>query len=132
MDVATTINELRRRYTTLKDRVDKLQQTTDALIASAQNQATYIAALANRQQRVNQTIGPLTAGVPVDITITWPNPWPAPDYGIHTQLTTSQAALGTVHATPKAGTKTTTDCVITVLATVAIATAGLDVLGTRT
>jgi hypothetical protein len=81
---------------------------------------------------VNQNIGPLIAAIPQDITITWPNPWPDTGYGIWTQIATGNAVLGQIHATLKANSKTETECVVTVLAAVAVTSAGLDVIGART
>lgn len=115
----------------LKARIDNQAQNIAALATSATNQAAQIAAIAAKEQRVNQAIT-LVANVPQDVPVTWPNPWPDTGYGVIPTLTTGPAALGKVDATLKAGSKTTTGCVITVLSTVDVASAGLDVVGIRT
>lgn len=119
LDLQKQINNLRLRLNTKDDQIQKLND--------------YITKVDAKTQRVNQAVGPLTANIPQDVTITWPKEWPDQGYGIYTQITTGNAILGAVHATPKSGSKTTTECVITVQATVAVAgTIGLDVLGNRT
>jgi hypothetical protein len=128
-----TAADLNRRLRDLNKRHDKaLKDAITALTASAVNQAALIAALAAKTQRVNTSIGPLAIATPVDVTITWDSEWPDLGYGVWIQLTTGNAALGGVHATLKAGSKTTTECVVTVTAALVVATVGLDVLGART
>lgn len=112
-------------------RLNNIGDNIAAANTSAVNQAQRLTALENKIQRVNQNIGPLTANTPLDITILWPTAWPAPDYGIWYSLATGNAALGTISATLKAGSKTTGQCIVTVQATIAIASAGLDVVGVR-
>ena len=126
-----TAADLNRRLRDLNKRHDKaLKDAITALTASAVNQAALIAALANRIQAVNQSIA-LSAGVALDVTILWPVEWPDLGYNIVPVVTTGNAVLGLVHATPKALSKTTAQCEVTLLSTVAVGTAGLYVLGVR-
>jgi len=94
---------------------------------------TAVAAVNAKTQRQGVTItGPFAVGN-TDVTITWPNPWPDAGYGVYVSITSGTAALGSLSATLKAGTKTANDCVITVANTgaSAVGTFGLDVLGVR-
>lgn len=131
MDLAVTIAELKRTIKALSQRAKTQAENIAALAISATNQATQIAAINNKTQAVNQAIT-LTAGIALDVTITWPDEWPDTAYNIIPIITSGTAVLGQIHATPKAASKTTTDCTVTVLSPVAVASAGLYVLGIRT
>lgn len=124
--MALTITDLRsellRAIKNLKAHIDRQDKKL----------ADGIQAVNAKTQRVNTAVGPLALGVPQDVTITWPTPWPDTGYGVCIQLATGNNALGQVHATLKAGTKTVTDCIVTVEATLAVATVGVDVIGVRT
>lgn len=100
----------------------------DRQIATLTDSITKVNA---KTQRASATIGPLSIGSQ-DVTITWPTPWPDTAYWVGIELLTGTAALGNLHATLKAGSKTVNDCVITVSALASIATVGVDVVGVRT
>lgn len=93
--------------------------------------ADAIAAVNNKTQRFTTTIGPLGIGAH-DVLITWERPWPDTGYGVLIEPITGQAAIGQVHASLKPGTKTTTQCEVTVVVAVAVASVGVDVVGIRT
>lgn len=96
--------------------------------------AAAVAAINAKTQRANTTVtGPFAVGSQ-DVTITWPQPWPDPGYSVIISIISGTAALGSIHATLKTGTKTTTDFVITVANTGAgpVGTFALDVIGIRT
>lgn len=89
-----------------------------------------IVAINAKTQRTAVTTS-LAAGTN-DITITWPTPWPDTIYWVGIELVSAAVQLGNLHATLKAGSKTTTDCVVTVSAVSAVASVGVDVVGMRT
>jgi len=88
----------------------------------------------SRIQRGSASVaGPFAVGS-VDITIAWPLVWPDAGYGIWVSIISGTAALGSLSATLKSGTKTVNDCVITVANTGAGpvgAGFAVDVLGVR-
>ena len=111
-----------------------------ALKVTVTNHTANIAALADavtavnaKTQRTGAVItGPVSIGSQ-DVTVTWPTPWPDTAYAVIIELQSGTAALGNLHATVKAGTKTTVDCVVTVAAAAVIAAnVGVDVVGIRT
>ena len=62
-------NRLYHLIKTLQNRLDKKdQQIQDLYKALLDTNAN--------SQRVNQAVGPLTAGLPQDVTVTWPAEWP--------------------------------------------------------
>ena len=83
-----------------------------------------------KTQRAGTTIGPLLGST--DVTITWPEPFPDAQYAVLIETVTGTAALGNVHATLKAGTKTAEGCVVTVSTLLNVASIGIDVVGIRT
>ena len=94
--------------------------------------ADALAAVNAKTQRTGTTVGPLSILTPTDVTITWPNPWPDTSYAVLVGIVTGTAAIGNAHATLKAGSKTTTECVITIAVLANIASVGVDVVGIRT
>lgn len=66
-----------------------------------------------------------------EATITWPQPWADTNYRVDIELILPTASIGNLHATLKTGSKTTVDCVITLVAALAIATVRVEVQGTR-
>lgn len=124
MDVATA---LRRALTGIHD----LKITVATQGKQIQTLAADLAAVNAKTQRFTTTIGPLSIGA-TDVTVTWPNGWPDVGYSVTVNLISGTAALGNLHATLKSGTKTTTDCVVTVSASAAVASVGVDVIGVRT
>lgn len=125
MDELTLRSELRNRATLRS--VVRLQQQIKAL-------ADALTAVAAKTQRAAATItGPFAVGS-TDVTITWPTPWPDTAYGVIPTIVSGTAALGSLDATLKSGTKTTVDCVVTVANTGAnpVGTFALDVIGIRT
>lgn len=115
----------------LNTRLNAMHDSIAALSTNATNQAAKLAALDTREMRVNQAIGPLVALTPLDVTVNWPQEWPDTVYSVVPILTTGSAVLGAVSCTPKSGSKTTTQCVVTVEASVAVVSAGLEVTGIR-
>lgn len=115
--------------------VRSVRRTINHAVQSLRNQIkalkAYIDTVNGKTQRVTTTIGPIAIGA-TDVTITWPQPWPDTAYGVIPTLVTGDAAVGNVHAQLKNGTKTTTDCVVRVVTTAALASIGIDVLGVRT
>lgn len=96
--------------------------------------ATVVAAINAKTQRANTTItGPFAVGS-LDVTITWPQAWPDAGYSVIINIISGTAALGSIHATLKSGTKTAVDCVVTVAntGTNAVGTFAVDVIGIRT
>jgi hypothetical protein len=118
-DVAKLAHQLRQ----LALRVEQLQKRVNLLTAAH-------VLTDSRMQRVVQSIGPLAIGS-TDVAVPWPTPWAVDTYVVIPELATGALALGTLHATLKLGTRTTTDCVVTVNATAAVGVAFLDVLGIR-
>ena len=96
--------------------------------------AAALAAVAAKDQRFNTTLTDFAGGAgTVDVTVTLPRPWPDTGYMVLTPLPiTGPLAIGKVFPALKAGSKTTTSCVVTVVATQAVALVGLDVYGVRT
>lgn len=120
-DLTTAKRELLQATRTLKATVDKrIARLADAI--------TLVNA---KTQRAGTTIGPVPIGS-TDVAITWDRPWPDTAYMVAIELITGTAALGALHATLKVGSKTLTDCVITVNTTAAVASVGVDILGVRT
>lgn len=93
--------------------------------------ATALGKVNDKTQRVITTTDSLAIGLH-DVTVTWPRPWPDTGYGVWVSLQLGDAALGSVHAILKPGTKTTTGCVIRIRCLVLVGTVGVDVLGVRT
>ena len=89
-----------------------------------------LVALAPGVRRFAQSIGPLSAGS-VDVVVTWPLPFGGEDYIVLPELLTGTAALGAVHATLKAGTRTPLGCEVTVSSTTVVLVVVLDVIGIR-
>lgn len=87
--------------------------------------------LQNRTQRVTLDTGSLSNGPPTDIPIVWPKPWPDATYTVVFGTTGDSATAGNLHASLKAGTKTTTGCTVTVKATGNIDTTSVEVIGIR-
>ena len=118
----------------------QLTQRVRRLEASATKQHDQIILLGNdlaivnaKTQRVGASLTTIIVGS-IDVTITWPEPWPDTAYMVAPAILSGTGALGSLYATLKSGTKTVDDCVVTVANTglVTIASAGLDVLGIRT
>jgi len=101
---------------------------------TAADLATALAALAATTQRTNTAVaGPFAVGS-VDLGVAWPLAWPDAGYGVWLSIVSGTAALGSLTATLKSGTKTPTGCVITVANTgsAAVGAFAIDVLGVRT
>lgn len=122
---------------TLRHDLEKLSWAVkllaDALTAQGVKVATALDRLNARTQRAGASLTNIAVGV-TDVTITWPNGWPDAAYLVAPMIISGGAALGTLYATVKSGTKTASDVVITVANTGAapVAAAALDVLGIRT
>ncbi len=119
----------------LTNTVLRLDQTVRTIQQAIHNLATAIAAVNAKTQRAGvNSPGALAAGASVDLTVTWPTPWPDAGYAVDPTIICGTAALGGLHATLKAGTKTTLDCTVTVINVGAnpVATYALDVIGIRT
>lgn len=125
---------------TLRHDLTKAQQAIRELVDSAVNQGTNIAALANglsavnaKTQRSSIPLSNLAIGT-TDIPVTWDNPWPDAGYGVYAAVISGAGVLGTLFATLKSGTKTSTGCTVTVANTglAIVAASALDVLGVRT
>jgi len=100
----------------------------------ATDQATALATLTANIQRTNAAVtGPFAVGS-VDLSVSWPTPWPDAGYGVWVSVISGTAALGSLNATLKSGTKTVSDCVITVANTgvAAVGSFAIDVLGVHT
>ena len=118
--------------------LERRERDVDRLTNTVNKQHEQILLLGNdlalvnaKTQRAGVTIGPLSIGSS-DVTITWPKEWPDTVYYVGIELLTGTGALGNLHATLKAGSKTTVDCVVTVSASAAVASVGVDVVGVRT
>lgn len=138
---------------TLEGDVRRLKQAVHQLVTSATNQADNIAALAAsatsqagqitalsaslaavnaKEQRVGVSLPTLAVGA-TDVTVTWPVAWPDTAYGVWISILAGTATVPALHATLKAGTKTTVDCVVTIVnSTAGVVATGIDVLGIRT
>lgn len=124
--------ELRRVQQQLRNLADKTQALADAVVTVTNNLASGLAAVNAKMQRFTTTVTTLVANVPQEVAVTWSPAWPDTAYGVWPTPITGAAATGAVFATLKPASKTTTGCTITVVATQAVASIGLDVLGVRT
>lgn len=96
--------------------------------------AAAVAAINAKTQRGSATItGPFAVGN-TDVTITWPQAWPDAGYSVIISIISGTAAIGSLDASLKVGSKTVNDCAITVANTGAgpVGTFALDVVGIRT
>jgi hypothetical protein len=84
-----------------------------------------------RTQRVTLDTGSLGNGPPTDMPIEWPTPWPDATYTVIFGIAGDSNTAGNLHATLKAGTKTTTGCTVTVKATGNADTTSIEVIGLR-
>lgn len=123
----------------LRDKADlatlkKLQETVKAHTVQIEALRDAIVAVNAKTQRFNTTLTDFAGGAgTVDVDVTWPQEWPDTGYMVLTPLPiTGPLAIGKVFPALKAFSKTTTGCVVTVVATQAVATCGLEVLGVRT
>jgi hypothetical protein len=125
----TALARLRTLSATIQRIVDH-ERTQDANLAAL---AGGLSAVNAKTQRVGATLTSIAVGA-TDTTITWPTAWPDTAYGVYTGIVSGAAAQGLLFAQLKTGTKTTTDCVVTVvnLGVTPITTAAIDVLGVRT
>lgn len=119
--MADDTRALRRDLTRLQL---QLRQLADTL--------TNLAAGTTTTQRAGATLGGLSVGN-TDITITWPRPWPDTTYAVIPTIVSGTGALGSLDATLKAGSKTITDCVVTVANTglLAVGQFAVDCIGMR-
>jgi hypothetical protein len=102
----------------------------------AERLTALTAALTRLEQRTRRTVVPLTdlaVGV-TEVAVDWSAPFGETGYAVIPTITSGQAALGALHAGVKAGSKTTTGCVVFVANSAAapIAAAALDVVAMRT
>lgn len=120
-DLAETKQLARQAATVATTLADKVQALADALTA-----------VNAKTQRAGVSLPTLAAGV-TDVTITWPNPWPDTAYGVWISILAGGGTAPLLHCTLKNGTKTTDDCVVTVInSTGGVVATGIDVLGVRT
>ena len=136
MVVGATSDDLRA----IRRELTRVEQVARQLADVVANQAAHIAELADglravnaKTQRASATItGPFAIGN-TDVTITWDQPWPDTAYGVVATIISGTAALGSLDATLKVGTKTVNDCVVTVANTglASVGTFALDVVGVR-
>lgn len=112
----------------------RLQDQVSKLATALSNVADGLATVAAKDQRFSVVLADFAGGAAtVDVTVTWPVPWPDAGYMVLAPLPiTGPLAIGKVFPALKAGSKTTTQCVVTVVATQAVATVGLEVYGVRT
>lgn len=115
----------------LRQAIRNVQNSLRTVKTAIKALSDAVTAINAKTQRAGATVGPLSIGSS-DTTITWDKPWPDTGYMVIVELVSGTAALGALHATLKVGSKTTTDCVITINATQAVASVGVDVLGVRT
>ena len=116
--IVAALRSLSRRLSNLRIRVNALG--ADLVKVNA------------KEQRAGASVEGLAIGLH-DVTITWPEPWPDTLYGVWPSLQLGDAALGSVTAILKPGSKTTTGCVIRIRAVNLVGgTVGVDVLGVRT
>lgn len=90
-----------------------------------------ITSLQQRTQRVTLDTGSLSNGPATDMPIVWPVPWPDATYTVMFGVAGNSATAGNLHASLKAGTKTTTGCTVTVKATGNIDLTSIEVIGIR-
>lgn len=107
-------------------RIAGQQKRTEAQLKVLRQELAKVA----QHQQASVTLTSLAIGS-VETTITWPAAWPDTNYRVDIELILAAASLGNLHAALKAGSKTTVDCVITLVAALAIATVRVEVQGTR-
>jgi len=129
---------LRRAITGLEATVAQLARVVEATAGTTQAGqiqalATALRTVANRIQRTVATVQTLPVGS-TEVTLTWPDPWPDTAYGVYPSIVSGLGALGSLHTTLKAGSKTVTNCVV-IVANTGTATVGtfvIDAVGIRT
>lgn len=124
IDILGRIDLLERRLAGVERSIRKLATAHDKKLTTA------LAALALKTKRMAVNAGPVTAGSTTH-TIVWPVPFADDNYFVAVEILSGAAGIGVLHAQLAVGSRTPSQCDITLTSSGNVAVVILDVLGIR-